>query len=50
MMKLELREEDPSVNMVLRSGINTGGDVLKQTREDGKGRDALTREPDFEME
>lgn len=50
MMTSEPREEDPSVNMVLRSSTATGGDARKQPVEDERGRDAPTREPNFEME
>jgi len=50
MMRLELREEDPSVKIVLRSGVTTGGDARKQPGEDGKGRDAPTKEPELEIE
>lgn len=49
-MRSELCKEDPSVDMVLGNITTTGGDVWKQTGEDGKGRDDPTRESDFEME
>jgi len=50
MMKSELCEEDPSVNMVLRSDATIGGDVRKQPRDEGKGHDDPTREPNLEIE
>jgi len=36
--------------MALRSGTTTGVDARKQLGEDGKGRDALTKEPNLEIE
>ena len=49
-MRLEPREEDPSINMVLRSNATTGGYVRKQLGDNGKGCDAPTRELDLEIE
>lgn len=50
MMRSEPHEGDPSLNMVLRSSVTTGGDVRKQPGEDGKGHNAPTREPNLEIE
>ena len=50
MVRSEPREEDPSINMVLRSDATTGGDVREQPGETRKGHDGLTKELDFKME
>jgi len=46
MTRSEPREEDPSVNMVLRSSATTGGDARKKSGKDEKGHSALTKEPE----
>lgn len=50
MMRFEPYEEDPIVNMILRSSKTTGGDARKQPEQDQEGHHVLTKEPDFEME
>lgn len=50
MMRSKPCEEDPNINMVLRSGTTIGGDVRKQLGDDGKGRDAPIGEPNLEIE
>lgn len=50
MMRSELREEDPNINMVLQSGITTGDDKGKQLEESTWVRKALTKEPKFDLE
>ena len=50
MMRVEPCEEDPSVNMVLRSGATTGGDKRKKKGEDSWVRKAPTKKPEFELE
>lgn len=49
MMRLEPCKEDPSLNMVLRSGVTMGGNARKQLGDDGEGHDAPTREPNLEI-
>jgi len=50
MMRSESCEEDPNVNMVLRSGATTGQDKDKQPEEDTWVRKAPTKEPEFDLE
>jgi len=49
-MRSELREEDPNVNIVLRSGITTGDDKGKQPEESVWVHKAPTEEPEFDLE
>lgn len=50
MMRAEPREEDPSINMVLRSGTTIGGNPQEERAEGGKRRDTATKKHDFEPE
>jgi len=50
MMKSEPREEDPNVNIVLRSGIMIGDDKGKQCKESAWVCKAPTKEPEFDLE
>lgn len=50
MMKAELREEDPNVNMALRSGATIGEDKGKKPEEDTWVRKAPTKQPEFDLE
>jgi len=50
MMKAEPHEEDPNVNMVLRSGANTGEDKGKQPGEDTWARKAPVKQPMSDLE
>jgi len=50
MMRVELREEDPNVNMVLRSGVTTGEDKGKQPEENTWVRKAPKKQPEFDLE
>jgi len=50
MMKVEPREEDPNVNMVLRSGATTGEDKGKQPEKDTCIRKAPIKQPEFDLE
>lgn len=50
MMRYEPHEEDPNVNIVLKSGIITGDDRGKQPEESPWVRKAATREPEFDLE
>ena len=50
MMRSKLREEDPNVNIVLRSGATTGEDKGKQLEEDTWVRKGPTKEPEFDLE
>jgi len=50
MMKVEPHEEDPNVNMVLRSGATIGEDKEKQPEEDTWVRKASTKQPEFDLE
>jgi len=43
-------EEDPNVNMVLKSGATIGEDNGKKPEEDTWVRKAPTKEPEFELE
>ena len=49
-MRAEPREEDPNVNIMLRSGITTGDDKGKQTEESGWVRKAPEKEVGFDLE
>jgi len=49
MMRSELREEYPNVNMVLRSGVTIGEDKGKQLEEDTWVRKAPTKEPQIDL-
>ncbi len=46
MMRFEPRDEDPNVNIVLRSGITTGDDKGKQPGKNGWFRKAPEKEFD----
>lgn len=48
-MRAEPREEDQSMNIVLRSGITTGHDKGKQLEEDGWVCKALEKEVGFDL-
>lgn len=50
MMRSKPREEDPNVNMVLRSGATIGEDKGKQPKEDTWVHKATTKEPEFDLE
>jgi len=50
MMRLEPCEEDLNVNLMLRSGITTGGDKGKHLEESTWVRKASTKEPEFDLE
>lgn len=50
MMRLEHREEDPNVNIILRSGIMTDDDKGKQLEENGWVRKAPEKEVGFDLE
>ena len=50
MMRSEPREEDPNVNIVLRSGITTGDDKGKKSEESAWVCKAPTKEPEFDFE
>lgn len=50
MMRSELCEEDPNVNMMLRSGVTTREDKGKQPEEYTWVRKAPTKEPEFDLE
>jgi len=50
MMKAELCEEDPNVNIMLRSGANIGEDKGKKLKEDAWVRKAPTKQPEFDLE
>lgn len=50
MMRSEPCEEDPNVNIVLRSGITIGDDKDKQPEESALVRKASTKEPKFNLE
>lgn len=50
MMRSEPREEDPNVNMMLKSGKTTGDDKGKQLEESAWVRKAPTKEPKFDLE
>ena len=47
MMRSELREEDPNVNIVLKSRIVIGDDKGKQSEESAWVFKAHTKEPEF---
>jgi len=50
MMRSEPREEDPNVNMMLRSGVTTREDTGKQPEEDTWVRKVPAKEPKFDLE
>ena len=50
MMRSELCEEDPNVNIVLRSGITIGDDKGKQPKESAWVHKAPTKELEFDLE
>jgi len=50
MMRFELREEDPIVNIVLWSGITTGDDKGKRPEESTLVQKAPTKEQEFDLE
>lgn len=50
MMRFEPREEDPNLNVMLRSGATIGGDVEIQTKEDTWVHKAPTKQPKFDLE
>jgi len=50
MMRVEPREEDPNVTIVLRSGVTTGGDKGKQPKEDEWVHRAQKKEMGFDLE
>ena len=49
-MRFEPCEEDPNVNIVLRSGIVIGDDKGKQLEESTWVRKSLTKEAEFDLE
>ena len=50
MMRSEQREEDPNINMMLRSSMTVGDDKGKQPEERAWVRKAPTKEPEFDLE
>lgn len=50
MMRVEPREEDPNVNIVLRSGVTSGKDKGKQSEESTWVCKALEKEVEFDLE
>lgn len=50
MMRSEPREEDPNVNMLLRSGATTGEDNGKKLKDDTWVCRAPKKEPEFDLE
>ena len=50
MMRSEPREEDPNVNMTLKSDMTMGEDMGKQPEESTWVRKAPTKEPEFDLE
>jgi len=50
MMKAKPREEDQSVNIVLRSGMMTGTDKGKQPEEEGLVQKAPEKEAIFDLD
>ena len=50
MMRSKPCEEDPNVNIVLRSGATIGEDNGKQPEEDTWVHKAPTKEPEFDLE
>lgn len=50
MMRSEPREEDPNVNIVLRSGITIGDDKGKQPKDSTWVHKALVKETEFDLE
>lgn len=49
MMRSETREEDPNVNMILRSGVTTWEDKENQHEEDTWVRKDPVKEPEFDL-
>jgi len=49
-MRSEPREEDPNVNMMLRSGMKMGDDKGKKPEETRWVCKAPTKEPEFDLE
>ena len=49
-MKAELCEEDPNMNMMLKSSTTTGEDKGKQLEEDARVRKAPTKQLEFDLE
>ena len=49
MMRSEPCEEDPNVNMILRSGMTMGDDKRKHPEESTWVRKALEKEPEFDL-
>ena len=49
MMRFEPREEDPNVNIVLRSGIAMGDDKGKQPKDNTWVRKAREKEAEFDL-
>ena len=50
MMRSEPREEDPNVNMMLRSGATIGEDKGKKSEEDTWFHKAPSKQPEFDLE
>lgn len=50
MMRSELREEDPNVDIVLQSGITTGDDKGKKLEGSTWVHKAPMKEPEFDLE
>lgn len=50
MIRVEPNEEDPNVNIMLRSGLTIGDDKGKQPEEDGWVRKAPKKEISFDLE
>ena len=50
MMRVEPREEEPKVNIMLRSGVTTGEDKWKQPEEYEWVRKAPKKETGFDLE
>jgi len=50
MMRFAPCEEDPNVNIMLRSGIMTRDDKVKQPEESAWVRKAPTKKPEFDLE
>lgn len=49
-MRFEPHEEDPTVNMMLRSSLTTGSDKGKQPEESTWVHKAPTKKPEFDVE
>ena len=50
MMRSKLCEEDPNVNMMVRSTMTMGDDKGKQLEESTSVHKATTKEPKFDLE